>query len=184
VEAEEDFVVRTVMEINQKKEGAFIASSGKNMGIFKGVGYPEEIAEFYRLEEYRGHLWTAHGRFPTNTPGWWGGAHPFGLLDWSVVHNGEISSYGTNRRYLKNFGYDCAFYTDTEVVTYLFDLLHRKHQLAFPWWPTSWPLPSGMRSRGWRIRSFTSFSGLSMERPAQRAFCGDCRPKPGDGGVE
>jgi glutamate synthase domain-containing protein 1 len=49
-----------------------------------------------------------------------------------VVHNGEISSYGTNRRYLKNFGYDCAFYTDTEVVTYLFDLLHRKHQMAFP----------------------------------------------------
>ena len=132
VESEEDFVVRTVMEINQKKEGAFVASSGKNMGIFKGVGYPEEIADFYRLEEYRGYLWTAHGRFPTNTPGWWGGAHPFGLLDWSVVHNGEISSYGTNRRYLKNFGYDCAFYTDTEVVTYLFDLLHRKHQMAFP----------------------------------------------------
>ena len=132
VEAEEDFIVRTVMEINQKKTGAFIASSGKNMGIFKGVGYPEEIAQFFRLEEYRGYLWTGHGRFPTNTPGWWGGAHPFGLLDWSVVHNGEISSYGTNRRYLKNFGYDCAFYTDTEVITYLFDLLHRKHQLAFP----------------------------------------------------
>ena len=25
-------------------------------------------------------------------PGWWGGAHPFALLDYSVVHNGEISS--------------------------------------------------------------------------------------------
>ena len=35
--------------------------------------------------------WTAHGRYPTNTPGWWGGAHPFTLLDYSVVHNGEIS---------------------------------------------------------------------------------------------
>ena len=24
----------------------------------------------------------AHGRYPTNTPGWWGGAHPFALLDY------------------------------------------------------------------------------------------------------
>jgi glutamate synthase domain-containing protein 1 len=131
-ETEEDFVVRTVMEINQRFPGTFVASSGKDMGIFKGVGYPEDIAAFFRLDEYQGYLWTAHGRFPTNTPGWWGGAHPFGLLDWSVVHNGEISSYGINRRYLQNYGYHCAFSTDTEVIAYLFDLLHRKHGLDFP----------------------------------------------------
>ncbi len=131
-ETEEDFVVRTVMELNHKFQGTFVASSGKNMGIFKGVGYPEDIAAFFQLDQYEGHLWTAHGRFPTNTPGWWGGAHPFGLLDWSVVHNGEISSYGINRRYLENYGYNCAFFTDTEVITYLFDLLHRKHELQFP----------------------------------------------------
>ena len=78
-----------------------------------------------------GYLWTAHNRFPTNSVGWWGGSHPFGLLDWSVVHNGEISSYGVNRRYLENFGYYCTLYTDTEVVAYLFDLLSRKQQLPF-----------------------------------------------------
>ncbi|MFH1798482.1 MAG: glutamine amidotransferase family protein [Candidatus Omnitrophota bacterium] len=128
---EEDFVVKTVMEINTKMQGAFTASSGKNMGIFKGVGYPENIGTFYRLEEYEAYIWTAHGRFPTNTAGWWGGAHPFGLLDWSVVHNGEISSYGINKRFLLNYGYVCAFYTDTEVITYLFDLLLRKHKLPF-----------------------------------------------------
>jgi glutamate synthase domain-containing protein 1 len=128
---EEDFVVKTVMEINTQIEGAFVASSGKNMGVFKGVGYPEDIGRFYRLEEYEAYIWTAHGRFPTNTVGWWGGAHPFGLLDWSVVHNGEISSYGINRRFLLNYGYTCAFFTDTEVMTYLFDLLVRKHKLSF-----------------------------------------------------
>jgi len=130
-ETEEDFVVKTVMYINKQIDGAFVVSSGKNMGIFKGVGYPENIGKFYRLEEYGGYIWTAHGRFPTNTVGWWGGAHPFGILDWSVVHNGEISSYGINRRYLLNFGYDCTLYTDTEVMAYLFDLLHRKHNLDF-----------------------------------------------------
>lgn len=128
---EEDFVVKTVMEINTKIHGAFVASSGKNMGIFKGVGYPEDIGRFYRLEEYEAYIWTAHGRFPTNTVGWWGGAHPFGLLDWSVVHNGEISSYGINKKFLLNYGYICAFFTDTEVMTYLFDLLVRKHGFSF-----------------------------------------------------
>ena len=125
----DDIVVRTVMGINAGVDGAFVASSGKNMGAFKGVGYPEEIAEFFRLEEYEGHTWLGHNRFPTNTPGWWGGAHPFSLLDWAVVHNGELSSYGINRRYLEQFGYRCALGTDTEVAAYLFDLLLRRHGL-------------------------------------------------------
>jgi len=127
---EEDEVVRTVMEVNTNIEGAFVASSGKNMGIFKGMGYPEDIGRFYRLEEYEGYIWVAHGRFPTNSIGWWGGAHPFGLLDWAVVHNGEISSYGINKRYLSNFDYHCELFTDTEAITYLFDLLVRKHKLS------------------------------------------------------
>jgi glutamate synthase domain-containing protein 1 len=97
--------------------------------VFKGVGYPEEIAEYFCLEQYQGYLWTAHGRFPTNTPGWWGGAHPFNILDWTVIHNGEISSYGINRRYLEQFGYHCTMQTDTEVVAYAIDLLIRRHGL-------------------------------------------------------
>ena len=126
---EADFMVSLVMNINAKIAGSFVASSGKNMGVFKGVGYPEDIGNFFRLDEYKGYIWTAHGRFPTNSQGWWGGAHPFGLLDWTVVHNGEISSYGINKRYLENFGYRCTLFTDTEVMAYLFDLLIRKHQL-------------------------------------------------------
>ena len=127
--SEDDYVVNRVMEINTNINDAFVFSSGKNMGVFKGVGYPEEIADFFRLEEYDGYLWTTHGRFPTNTVGWWGGAHPFSLLDWTVVHNGEISSYGINRRYLEQFGYHCTMQTDTEVVVYAVDLLIRKHKL-------------------------------------------------------
>ncbi|MCR4420421.1 MAG: glutamine amidotransferase family protein [Clostridia bacterium] len=128
-EAEEEAVVAAVMRINTSVPGAFVASSGKNMGIFKGVGYPEDIGRFFRLEEYEGYIWTGHGRFPTNSIAWWGGAHPFGLLDWSVVHNGEISSYGANRRFLLSHGYHCTLHTDTEVVAYLFDLLSRRHRL-------------------------------------------------------
>lgn len=130
VEGEEDFMVRSVMHINVNIEGAFVFSSGRNMGVFKGVGFPEDIGVFFRLEEYEGYQWIAHGRFPTNTQGWWGGAHPFNILDWSVVHNGEISSYGINRRYLEMYGYNCTLHTDTEVVAYAVDLLLRRHGLS------------------------------------------------------
>lgn len=124
---EAEYTMQHVFRINADIPGAFVASSGKNMGAFKGVGYPEDIGEFYRVQDYKAWLWTAHGRFPTNTPGWWGGAHPFTLLNFSIVHNGEISSYDTNRRYVEQYGYDCELQTDTEVITYLFDLLVRRH---------------------------------------------------------
>ena len=128
---EEQYVVKCVNRINTDIKGAFVFSSGKNMGIFKGVGFPEDIGRFYLLdEEYEGYMWTSHGRYPTNTPGWWGGAHPFGLLDFSVVHNGEISSYDANRRYIEMFGYKCTLQTDTEVITYIIDYLVRRRGLT------------------------------------------------------
>lgn len=126
---EHDYVVDAVMAINTLFEGAYVFSSGKNMGVFKGVGFPEDIGEYFRIDEYRAHTWISHGRFPTNTPGWWGGAHPFNLLNWSVVHNGEISSYGINMRHLEMYGYRCTLMTDTEVVAYTLDLLMRRHNL-------------------------------------------------------
>jgi glutamate synthase domain-containing protein 1 len=126
---EEDIITQLVMSVNTARKGALIISSGKNMGVFKASGWPEDVADFYRIQDYRGYLWLGHNRYPTNTPGWWGGAHPFNLLGWSVVHNGEITSYGTNQRYIQSFGYHCTMYTDTEVVAYLFDLLVRKHGL-------------------------------------------------------
>ena len=122
---EKEFVARTVMKINTEMKGAYVFSSGKNMGTFKAVGFPEDVGVFYKLEEYEGYSWTAHGRYPTNTPGWWGGAHPFTLLDWSIVHNGEISSYDANRRFIEMFGYKCNLQTDTEVITYIMDYLLR-----------------------------------------------------------
>lgn len=132
---EEDFVIKRVMHINTRIQGAFVVSSGRNMGVFKGIGYPEDISEFFRMDDYKAHTWIGHSRFPTNTPGWWGGAHPFTILDWAVVHNGEISSYGINKRFLKMHGYNCTMQTDSEVVAYLFDLLIRRHHIPLRYVP-------------------------------------------------
>ncbi len=169
---EKEFVAKTVMKINAEMPGVYVFSSGKNMGAFKAVGFPEDVGVFYKLEEYEGYSWTAHGRYvgfpedvgvfykleeyegyswtahgryPTNTPGWWGGAHPFTLLDYSIVHNGEISSYDANRRFIEMFGYKCTLRTDTEVITYIMDYLLRVQGLtlgeaasviAAPFWST------------------------------------------------
>ena len=142
---EREFTVKCVFRVNTRIAGAYVFSSGKNMGVFKAVGFPEDVGRFYKLDEYAGWCFTAHGRYPTNTPGWWGGAHPFALLDYSVVHNGEISSYDANRRAIEMYGYKCTLQTDTEVITYILDYLHRKKGLtlteiawviAAPFWQT------------------------------------------------
>jgi glutamate synthase domain-containing protein 1 len=128
-QTEEDYLIEAIMHINTETGKAFVFSSGKDMGVFKGVGFPEDVAEFFCLDDYEGYLWSCHSRFPTNTPGWWGGAHPFNILDWTVVHNGELSSYGINRRYLEMYGYKCTMQTDTEVLAYAVDLLMRRQHL-------------------------------------------------------
>ena len=147
---EREFVARCVMRINTQIDGAYVFSSGKNMGVFKGVGYPEDIGAYYRLDEYAGYCFTARGRYPTNTPGWWGGAHPFALLDYTVVHNGEISSYDANRRAIEMHGYQCTLLTDTEVIAYMIDFLNRRQGLsmteiasviAAPFWQTIERMP-------------------------------------------
>lgn len=169
---ENEFIARVVMKINTGITGAYVFSSGKNMGVFKAVGYPEDVGEFYRLEEYEGYSWTAHGRYPTNTPGWWGGAHPFSLLDRTIVHNGEISSYDANRRYIEMFGYKCTLQTDTEVITYIADFLQRKKGLtldemasviAAPFWKTISRKPEEEKRRLTYLR--TVFPSLLITGP-------------------
>lgn len=72
-----EYVVRCVNKINTQIDGCYVFSCGKNMGVFKAVGFPEDVGRFYRLDEYEGYCWTAHGRYPTNTPA--GGAAPIRL---------------------------------------------------------------------------------------------------------
>ena len=169
---EREFVARCLVQINTEVKGAYVFSSGKNMGVFKAVGFPEDIGQYYCLENYEGYCWTAHGRYPTNTPGWWGGAHPFSMLDYSVVHNGEISSYDANRRFIEMFGYKCTLLTDTEVITYIIDFLNRKQHLTFqevadiiaaPFWNEIERMPQPEKEKYTYLRNV--FSSLLITGP-------------------
>ena len=42
---EKEFVSRCVLRINTQIKGAYVCSSGKNMGVFKAVGYPEDVSD-------------------------------------------------------------------------------------------------------------------------------------------
>ena len=42
---ERTYVARCVIKINDKIDGAYVFSSGKNMGVFKAVGYPEDVGD-------------------------------------------------------------------------------------------------------------------------------------------
>ena len=105
---------------------AFVLSHGRNMMILKIVGYAEQVAQYYKLEGFKAHIWIAHQRYPTKGRVWHpGGAHPFIGLDEALVHNGDFANYYSVTEYLRQRNVYPLFLTDTEVSVQVFDLLNR-----------------------------------------------------------
>ncbi len=130
--AEDEFVFRNSSRLNAEfyvgrtNPRAFVLSHGRNLMILKGVGYAEEIARYYRLEETQAYLWIGHQRYPTRGRVWHpGGAHPFIGLHEALVHNGDFANYHAVCEYLRQWGIVPQFITDTEVSVLLFDLYAR-----------------------------------------------------------
>ncbi len=94
---------------------------GRHVRVFKGVGYPLDISKLYSVEYFSGDLWIAHTRQPTNSPGYypyW--SHPFSAHDIAIVHNGDISSFGSNMNYLYYYSSARSFVgTDSECIAFL-----------------------------------------------------------------
>ncbi len=109
-----------------------IFSYGNYTDVFKGVGFPDDVASLYGLQNdtREAHAWIAHTRQPTNSPGalpvW---SHPFSALDCAIVHNGDISSFGANIAYLESRGYHSHIGTDSEVIVRLLEVLIREEGL-------------------------------------------------------
>jgi glutamate synthase domain-containing protein 1 len=130
--AEEEFIYQNSFRLNQSyysslgEKRAFVLSHGRNMMILKIVGYAEQVAQYYRLEDFKAHVWIAHQRYPTKGRVWHpGGAHPFIGLDEALVHNGDFANYYSVAEYLRQRNVYAQFLTDTEVSVLVFDLLNR-----------------------------------------------------------
>ena len=129
---EDEFVYQTSYSLNKKyyaslgEKAAFVLSHGRNMFILKIVGYAEQVAQYYKLDDFSAHLWIAHQRYPTKGRVWHpGGAHPFIGLHEALVHNGDFANYRAVSDYLRQRNIEPLFVTDTEVSILLFDLLYR-----------------------------------------------------------
>ena len=125
--------INTSLLSNRRIDGR-IFSYGKYLHVFKGVGYPRDIARMYGLDRkdvQLGDMWIAHTRQPTNSPGsspiW---SHPFAAFDCAIVHNGDISSFGANMELLNSLGYKSHVGTDSEVVARLLSHLIRVEGLS------------------------------------------------------
>jgi glutamate synthase domain-containing protein 1/glutamate synthase domain-containing protein 3 len=130
--AEDEYIYRNTFLLNQRfysslgDQQAFVMSHGRNIMILKIVGYAEQVAQYYLLEDFKAHGWVAHQRYPTKGRVWHpGGAHPFIGLDEALVHNGDFANYHAVSEYLQQHNIFPQFLTDTEVSVLLFDLWNR-----------------------------------------------------------
>jgi len=133
--AEDEFVYQNSFRLNKafyadrEDKQAFVLSHGRNMMILKAVGYAEDIARYYLLDDVTAYVWIGHQRYPTRGRVWHpGGAHPYIGLDEALVHNGDFANYYAVSEYLKQRGYEPLFLTDTEVAVLLFDLYNRVYR--------------------------------------------------------
>ncbi|HIP96171.1 MAG TPA: glutamate synthase, partial [Anaerolineae bacterium] len=131
-QVEDEFVYQNSFRLNQRfyaslgEKRAFVLCHGRDLVVFKIVGYAEQAAAYYRLEDLMAHIWIAHQRYPTKGRVWHpGGAHPFIGLNEALVHNGDFANYYAVCTYLRQRNIAPLFLTDTEVSVLLFDLWDR-----------------------------------------------------------
>ena len=129
---EDEFVWRNSYRLNETlyaslgEKRAFVLSHGKDLLVFKLVGFAEKNVEYYQLQDFKAHVWIAHQRYPTKGRVWHpGGAHPFVGLNEALVHNGDFANYHSVCEYLRQRNIRQQFLTDTEVAVQLFDLWDR-----------------------------------------------------------
>ncbi|MEK7288404.1 MAG: glutamate synthase, partial [Elusimicrobiota bacterium] len=131
----DEFVFHNTYALNKKyyaslgDKKAFVLCHGKNLLVFKIVGYGEDAMRCYGLDQAPAHIWIGHHRYPTKGRLWHpGGAHPFIGLHEALVHNVDFSNYHSVSEYLAQHNIFPLFLTDTEVSVYLFDLWRRVYR--------------------------------------------------------
>ena len=132
---EDEYIYRKSFELNVQfyaslgEQRAFVLSHGRDLLVFKIVGYGEQAARYYKMADMEAHVWIAHQRYPTKGRVWHpGGAHPFIGLNEALVHNGDFANYHAVSTYLRQRNIKPLFLTDTEISVLLFDLLDRVYE--------------------------------------------------------
>jgi len=125
--------MKKVADYIEDIEGVEILSIGNSLELIKDLGDASVVAEQYGLNNFDGTHGIGHTRMATESDVDIRSAHPYWAYpfsDISVVHNGQLTNYWTNRRALENKGHRFASNCDSELIAvYIADRMNEGAEL-------------------------------------------------------
>lgn len=116
-----------VANLVEDVEGVEILSLGSSLELIKDLGDANTVSSQYELESFSGTHGIGHTRMATESDVDIRSAHPYWAYpfsDISVVHNGQLTNYWTNRRDLERKGHRFSSNCDSELIAvYIADKL-------------------------------------------------------------
>lgn len=114
-------------------EGVEILSIGRSLELIKDLGDATTVSDSYNLDSFKGTHAIGHTRMATESDVDIRSAHPYWAYpfsDISVVHNGQLTNYWTNRRDLERRGHRFTSKCDSELIAvYLADKISKGDDL-------------------------------------------------------
>ncbi len=111
--------LKRVIDFVEDIEGVEILSVGHALELIKDLGDATVVSEQYKLGGFAGTHAIGHTRMATESDVDIRSAHPYWAYpfnDVSVVHNGQLTNYWTNRRGLERRGHRFMSDCDSELI--------------------------------------------------------------------
>lgn len=125
--------MRRMIDFIEDIDGVEILSVGKALELIKDLGDANTVAEQYGINGFVGTHAIGHTRMATESDVDIRSAHPYWgypLDDVSVVHNGQLTNYWTNRRDLERRGHRFMSNCDSELIAvYIADRIDQGDEL-------------------------------------------------------
>lgn len=114
-------------------DGVEVLSVGNALELIKDLGDANTVSDQYKLSGFQGTHSIGHTRMATESDVDIRSAHPYWAYpfsDVSVVHNGQLTNYWTNRRALERDGHRFSSSCDSELIAvYLADRISQGDDL-------------------------------------------------------
>lgn len=125
--------MRRLISYIEDIDGVEVLSVGRALELVKDLGDATVVSEQYQLGDFQGTHAIGHTRMATESDVDIRSAHPYWAYpfsDVSVVHNGQLTNYWTNRRELERRGHRFMSNCDSELIAvYLADRMDKGDSL-------------------------------------------------------
>ena len=125
--------MRRLVDYIEDIEGVEVLSVGNALELIKDMGDSATVSSQYKLDNFQGTHGIGHTRMATESDVDIRSAHPYWAYpfsDVSVVHNGQLTNYWSNRRELERHGHRFMSNCDSELIAvYLADRMDKNETL-------------------------------------------------------